>query len=276
MNFKNIFTVLALSACLAGCNDLDGDNSDFDFGDKTQAVSPEREDGSVRLATYNIHRCTPANSSVANYDNVAKAIKLVDADVIALQEIDCKTTRHAEDQMAELARRNGFNGYFCPAVNQAGGTYGIGIMSRETPLKTESVSLPGVEQRVMFAAEFDKYVFIATHLCVSSAANREWSYDIINSYVATNYAAAGKPVFLAGDLNDTGLPANALARWKVISAATPTFPSSSKRIDYVLEYTGNTGAAPCTVIKTMVPQYSELRLADVSDHLPVFVDLVSF
>lgn len=274
MKYNKIFTTLALGALLVGCNDLDGDNSDYDFGDKVQSVSTDREENSVRLATYNIHRCTPANSSIANYDNVAAAIKLVDADVIALQEIDCMTTRHAEDQMAELARRNGFHGYFCPAVNQAGGTYGVGIMSKEEPIKTVSLPLPGVEKRVMFLAEYDKYVFIATHLCVSSAQNRAWSYDIINEYVENNYKGGSKPVFLAGDLNDTSLPSECTSQWKVLSSVQVTFPSSSKRIDYVLEYKGNNPAS--NVIKTLVPVYKELNLYDVSDHLPVFVDVVSF
>lgn len=274
MKYTNIFAALALGTLLVACNDLDGDNSDYDFGDKAESVSPDRVENTVRLATYNIHRCTPANSSVANYDNVAKAIKLVDADAIALQEIDCMTTRHAEDQMTEIAKRNGMYGYFCPAVNQAGGTYGIGIMSKSQPIKTESLPLPGVEKRVMFAAEFDTFVFIATHLCVSSAENRAWSYDIINEYVADNYAGGSKPVFLAGDLNDTSLPTECTSQWKVLSSVQVTFPSSAKRIDYVLEYKGNNPAG--TVVKTLVPGYKELNLYDVSDHLPVFVDLVSF
>lgn len=268
--FKYIILSL-MGIAAAGCNDLDGDNSDYDFGDNLKSESPERLPDTYRLATYNIHRCTPAGSSVANYDNVAKAISLVDADVIALQELDSCTTRHSEFQLKELADRNGFKAYFCRAIKSAGGSYGVGIMSRNEPEKLYSQQLPGVEPRVFFVAEFADYVFICTHLCVSSADNREWSYDLITDYVKNNYASASKPVFLAGDLNATALPANALASWEVISAGMPTFPSKSQRLDYVLRYTGN--SAPCEVKRTMVPNFKELRLADVSDHLPVFVDI---
>ena len=54
---------LVLSA--AACSDLSGDNSDFNFGDMTSDEPENPYDGqgydrlpnSVRLATYNTHRC---------------------------------------------------------------------------------------------------------------------------------------------------------------------------------------------------------------------------
>lgn len=271
MKFRNIFIVSALLTGLVSCNGLDGDNSDYDFGEKMETQTPDRLPDSYRLATYNIHRCTPAGSNVANYDNTARAIALVDADVIALQELDSCTTRHKEFQIEELAKRNGYKAYFCKAINSAGGGYGIGIMSKTEPLRTDSRSLPGVEPRAFFVAEFDSYVFICTHLCVSSADNREWSYDLISEYVDNNYKKSTKPVFLAGDLNATSLPSNALSKWSIISASQITFPSSSKRLDYVLRYKGNSAA--CEVLRSMVPTYRELSLASVSDHLPILVDI---
>lgn len=271
ISLRNLSLLAAAGLCAAACNSIKGDNSDYDFGQSEAKVSAERLPDTYRLATYNVHRCTPAESSIANYDNTARAIALVDPDVIAINELDSMTTRHAEYQMQELASRTGLNGYFCRTIKSAGGSYGIGIMSRTAPLLTDSRALPGVEPRAFFVAEYDDFVFIATHLCVASADNREWSYDLINEYVAERYAAAAKPVFLAGDLNATALPANALAAWEVISASTATFPSSSKRIDYVLRYKGS--SATVNVVKTMVPTFKELSLASVSDHLPVLVDI---
>lgn len=274
LTFKHISAACLLmgsAMAFAGCNDLDGDNSDFNFEDKVEVEGIERTPDTYRLATYNVHRCAPAGSSIANYDQTAKAIAIVDADVIALQELDNGTTTNKANQIEELAKRNGFKPYFCKAINSKGGEYGIGIMSRMEPVSTYSGALPGVEPRVFFVCEFTDFVYIATHLCVSKADNRTWSYDIINEYVQKNYADSPKPVFLAGDLNATSLPANCLANWEAISAATPTFYSSSSRIDYVLRWKGN--SAPCKVVRTMVPVVEGFSFYNVSDHLPVLVDI---
>ena len=99
---------LVLSA--VACSDLSGDNSAFNFGDMPSDDPEHPYDGqgyarlpsSVRLATYNTHRCEgwTQNSGTdrANYNNTAKVISLMDPDVIALQELDKNTTWHPTDQ----------------------------------------------------------------------------------------------------------------------------------------------------------------------------------
>ena len=88
------FILLAFSGCClalsgAACSGLEGDNSDFDFGDMTSDAPDNPYDGqgydrlpnSVRLATYNTHRCEgwTQNSGTdrANYNNTAKVISLM-------------------------------------------------------------------------------------------------------------------------------------------------------------------------------------------------------
>ena len=90
---------------------------------------------------------------------------------------------------------------------------------------------------------------------------------------AANYAAYTKPIYLAGDLNTSKLPAAALESWKIISTSANTFvnTSSPSRIDYVLVYTGNSPSYE--VLRTAVPSYEEINVMTVSDHLPVLVDL---
>ena len=124
------FILLAFSGCClalsgAACSGLEGDNSDFDFGDMTSDAPDNPYDGqgydrlpnSVRLATYNTHRCEgwTQNSGTdrANYNNTAKVISLMDPDVIALQELDKNTTWHQTDQLQELADRTGMRPYYC-------------------------------------------------------------------------------------------------------------------------------------------------------------------
>lgn len=155
MKFKNL-AYLLLAFCttttFAACNELDGDNSDFDFGHSAGAAENPYKDGygrlpnSIRLATYNTHRCegweTQTNVDRANYNNTAKVISLIDPDVIALQELDKFTTWHPHDQLQELADRTGMKPYYCKTIDYRGGDYGIGILSKREPLRTVSGDLP--------------------------------------------------------------------------------------------------------------------------------------
>lgn len=265
---KTLLTVILFAS--ASCDKLEGDNSDYSFDQEQTKTDPARLPDSYRLATYNTHRCSPTNN-VANYDNTAKVITLIDADVIALQELDKNTNRYSEDQLQELANRTGLYPVFLPTVTYTKGQYGIGILCKEKPVSTYTRELPGKEKRGMLLAEFENFIFICTHLCVSSADNRAWSYDIINQYISDNLSHYKKPIYLAGDLNATSLPSEATSHWQTISTSNVTFPGSSKRIDYVLQYKDNN--ASYQVLRTMVPSFDQIRLTDVSDHFPVIVDL---
>ena len=195
------------------------------------------------------------------------------SDLIALQELDKNTTWHPTDQLQELADRTGMRPYYCKTIDYRGGDYGIGILCKTAPKTTYAGDLPGTEARKFFLAEFDGYIFIATHFCHQSDENRQRSFEIITEYIAANYAAYTKPIYLAGDLNTSKLPAAALESWKIISTSANTFvnTSSPSRIDYVLVYTGNSPSYE--VLRTAVPSYEEINVMTVSDHLPVLVDL---
>ena len=290
MKFKNL-AYLLLAFCttttFAACNELDGDNSDFDFGHSAGAAENPYKDGygrlpnSIRLATYNTHRCegweTQTNVDRANYNNTAKVISLIDPDVIALQELDKFTTWHPHDQLQELADRTGMKPYYCKTIDYRGGDYGIGILSKREPLRTVSGDLPGTEARKFFLAEFDDYIFIATHLCHLETTNRAQSVEIINAYIAANYASYTKPIFLAGDFNESNMSSEMMVKlkekWEIISTSSNTFMSTAtpKRIDYIVLYKGNKAA--CEVLGTAVPSYDEINVNKVSDHLPVLVDI---
>ena len=290
MKFKNL-AYLLLAFCttttFAACNELDGDNSDFDFGHSAGAAENPYKDGygrlpnSIRLATYNTHRCegweTQTNVDRANYNNTAQVISLIDPDVIALQELDKFTTWHPHDQLQELADRTGMKPYYCKTIDYRGGDYGIGILSKREPLRTVSGDLPGTEARKFFLAEFDDYIFIATHLCHLETTNRAQSVEIINAYIAANYASYTKPIFLAGDFNESNMSSEMMVKlkekWEIISTSSNTFMNTAtpKRIDYIVLYKGNKAA--CEVLGTAVPSYDEINVNKVSDHLPVLVDI---
>ena len=208
----------------------------------------------------------------------AKVISLVAPDAIALQELDEKTSWHPVSQVQELANRTGMYATFGRAIDQRGGQYGNGILSREEPLSTEILSLPNPDQteaRIALVAEFERFVFIATHFCHKSEVNRTAAATRLNEYAAEHFQTSDKPVYLAGDLNlnKTGSAAfvELLKSWKIITSNDYTMSTGNTRIDYVLVYTGN--QASYEVLGAAVPTFSEIDVYTVSDHLPVFVDL---
>lgn len=289
---KPLKTAYLLFACLlttsiAACNGLDGDNSDFDFGQTgPEAENPYKDGygrlpGSIRLATYNTHRCegweTQTNVDRANYDNTGQVLSLMDPDVVALQELDRNTTWHPADQLQELADRTGMKPYYCKTIDYRGGDYGIGVLAKREPLRMAQGDLPGVEPRKFFAAEFDDFLFIATHLCHVETANRARSVENINDWIAANYATYTKPIFLAGDFNESNLASEMMVtlqeKWEIVSTPANTFmnTSSPKRIDYIVLYKGNRAA--CEVLGTAVPSFERINVNKVSDHLPVLLDI---
>ena len=114
---KTIALLFCLAVGASACHDLEGDNSDFDLGfasgnggSNPYVDGYDRLDNSLRLATYNTHRCEgpitqdPAYDR-AHYDMTAKVISLVAPDAIALQELDEKTSWHPVSQIEELAKK---------------------------------------------------------------------------------------------------------------------------------------------------------------------------
>lgn len=276
MNFKYIKSLIwslfiGSTLGITGCNGLEGDNSDFNFDGKTDAESMARLPDTWRLATYNVHRCSPAGSQVANYDLTAKAISLIEADVIALNEIDKNTRTYPADQLAELSSRTGLNAIFGKAIDSDGGEYGIAILTSLQPEFTYTGALPGVEPRAFLVCEFEDFVYIATHLCVEREDYRAMSYDIIDQYVASHYSDSSKPIFLAGDLNSDYLPEAATAKWEAISSFLPTFYSFSSCLDYILRWKGNN--TNVSVVRSFIPKVDGFSFYNVSDHLPIFVDI---
>ncbi len=245
-----------------------------------------REPNTWRLATFNTHSCSPTGVPPANYDNTARLISDIDPDVIAIQEVVHYKNNFDANQPAELAKRTGLQYTYLPLVvtkslSVSGDrTYGIAMMYKNKPLKIKTDdTLPGKsEKRGFIAAEFDDYVFISTHLDngSESAENRKKSYEIINAYVESRIEAntwGNKPVYLAGDLNAINLPPVASEKWEIISPDGVTVPDKNYRLDYILVWKGNVTTRK--VVKSLIPVFNGIDASQVSDHLPVFVDIDS-
>jgi endonuclease/exonuclease/phosphatase family metal-dependent hydrolase len=230
----------------------------------------------VAVLTYNIYHGEDANGG-SNLDAVAKVINSLEPDLVALQEVDNKTTRaKGLDLTAELSKRTGMEGVFGKAMDYAGGGYGEAVLSRHPIIHTRNNLLPhtpGAEPRAALEVRIElpgsgKLAFVGTHLDHQrDQKNRMMQAGRINEL----YEQSNVPTILAGDLNAApgSDPINLLSRdWLCADQDNPksTFPSAGPRrkIDYIMY-------KPKSRWRVI-----ELRVIDekvASDHCPVFAVL---
>jgi endonuclease/exonuclease/phosphatase family metal-dependent hydrolase len=240
-----------------------------------------RRPNSIRLATYNVARCTPSGSAVADYDLTASVISAIAPDVIALQELDSINRRNQHFQLKELAVRTGMAYTYGYTILFQDGKYGNGILSRDTPLRVYNEDITRSEQRKFLAAEFQDYVFMATHLDHNDEEYRIRSARQISSWVEERFGDYDKPVFLAGDFNDPDPGSDMykilLEKWDIISTREGrTYTGGTSKdgdyvIDYILLWKGN--RARISIIGTGIPEFDDIDTWRASDHLPVIVDI---
>ena len=118
----------------------------------------------VQVMSYNVRHCAGMDL-VVDYERTAAVIAQQQPDVVALQELDSMTTRSGQhDQIGELATRTHYHPVFGGAIDYDGGKYGVGILTREHPLSTKRIPLPGEEPRVLLVVELKDFVIASTHL----------------------------------------------------------------------------------------------------------------
>lgn len=223
----------------------------------------------LRLASYNIRNARGLDGA-ASYDRTAQAIRRLDADVVAVQEIDSATHRSGgRDVLGELAARTSMHATYAPAISFDGGKYGIGVLSREKPLTCRHRALPGREEaRTLLIVEFERYVVCCMHLSLTEE-DRMRSLPII----CDEAAKARKPLFIAGDMN--AQPGSAFMRelqrhFRLLSRPDrPTYPADKPRetINYIAAHAADT--ARYALLRTQV--WDEPA---ASDHRPVTADVV--
>lgn len=107
----------------------------------------------IRVASFNI-----AAGKVSDMTAIAKAIRAMNVDVVALQEVDKLTARSGRvDQAAELAKLTGMQAVFGRAIDFDGGEYGLAFLSRYPLHDAVIYPLPSGqrEQRIAFSAKVD-------------------------------------------------------------------------------------------------------------------------
>ena len=223
---------------------------------------------------------------------IAAMISELGAETVALNELDSCNRRHDINQVQHLAdclnavadkpskAEGRWDGRFGRAMAYAGGAYGNGIVTRKRIVDHFNIALPkeeGSEPRVCVVIETPHYVYAACHLDHIGNTARTIQARVMTEELQRRYGTGRKPVFLAGDFNDT--PDSPVIRqmsrdWTLLSPLADSYSALDPHtcIDYIfLLHNGArvrvTGGAVCTEFNS-----GDVKVA--SDHLPVYVDVV--
>lgn len=188
----------------------------------------------MRIATFNIQHGRGPDGEV-DLERLAAAAALLDADVLALQEVDVEVARsHGANLAAVAAGDMAFA--FAPAMAIRHGWYGNALVVRGTISDSDVLELPGEEgdeprvailARVRLEGE-DEITVAATHLSVRTHVARLQLEAVLSELVDMH-----PPAVLLGDLNLTPRlvqPAVAAAGLTLADSAAPTFPAHRPRI----------------------------------------------
>lgn len=256
---RSVFLAVLAIAAVAGFARADGD--------------PVR----VRVLCYNIHHGRGDDDRV-DLERIARVIRSVEPDVVALQEVDRGVERSGRlDEPAELGRLTGMTPLFERNIPHQGGEYGNAVLTRLPIQGHRNVPLPALtdnEQRGVLVVDLAlgdaeaPLRILATHLDHHpDDAERIASAALINELASD---LVDRPSILMGDLNavpDSRVLERLGQIWARANAEPlPTYPASTpkRQIDYIL-------TAPMGHWRTV-----EVRVLDepvASDHLPIFAVL---
>lgn len=223
-------------ACLLGCLLL--------FATTAAADSPLR----LRILCYNVHHCAGVDGKL-DVERIANVIKAEKPDLVALQEIDRKTTRaKGVDQAEQLGRLTDMQTAFRANIKFQGGEYGNAVLSRFPIRSVKHHLLPNHregEQRGVLAVDIqlseDRLLtFCSTHFDHRRPdSERIASAEFVNKMLETR-SKSGRSVLLAGDLNDvlgSKMFEMLSSHWRSANAepiATIPVQRPARQIDFVL------------------------------------------
>ncbi len=214
-----------------------------DTRSSTNDAAPEPH--AVRVATYNIKHGLGMDGTV-DLERTATALEALDADLIALQEVDESARRSGSVNQADwLARRLRMHPAFGAFMDFQDGRYGLAILSRLTVHSTETWRLTdGNEPRVALAVEVAlNDGRIVTFICVHFDWVKDDGYRFQQaSEVVERMKGIDTPWILLGDFNDTpdsrtlDLIRSIGEDVSKVETASATFPSDQPRreIDYIV------------------------------------------
>lgn len=232
----------------------------------TGCSSIDKRQNTIKILSYNVRNCRGMDD-ITDFQRIANVIIRIAPDIVALQELDSATLRsNGTVVLNELASLTNMYKTYGSSIAFQGGKYGIGILTKEKPIRWEVVALPGREERrSLLIVELNEFYVCCTHFSLTEE-DRIASVDIINGALKD----LSKPVFLAGDFNavyGSQVIKNMENKWLMLNNhELPTIPSNNPQrcIDYI--FAANNSGYTFQTKQTIVEQEPV-----ASDHLPVWV-----
>ncbi len=201
--------------------------------DARQAATPQR----LRIASWNIRA-----AQSAPVDALAAEMRAMQADIVALQEVDIGTRRGGfVDQPGELATALGFQYVFAASIHWDQGHYGLALVSR-WPLMSVK------RHRVDSTPDAEPRIVLETTVCAGGRPLRMFNLHADRRIASRALGLAhlkrivqgeiGRGILVLGDLNEypdaPGVRSLIDAGFVDLSAAAPTNTVETGRVDYLL------------------------------------------
>ena len=236
-------------------------------------MPPLHERARLSVASYNVHRCIGGDGR-RDVARVARVIESLDADIIALQEVEsARVYEGGTMQIEVLAHLVGLTAVSGPTIERADGDFGNAILTRLPigAVRKLDLTFRRREPRGAIDVDFDvagtHVRVIATHLGLLPRERRHQVQRILETAVDQR----GGVIVLLGDINEwlvTGRPLRWLHRRFGQCRAKPTFPARFPLFALDRIWVHPEDALLCFDAKTT----AEAKVA--SDHLPVRAELL--
>jgi endonuclease/exonuclease/phosphatase family metal-dependent hydrolase len=220
----------------------------------------------LRIATWNIHAALSAP-----LEEIADELRGMQADVIALQEVDVRVRRtDFVDEAASLAAALGYHYVFAASIKWDEGDYGLAVLSRWPLTEFRRYRLDATsasEPRIVLEATIcpaGRPLRIYNHHADGRVMSRDAGFAALREIVKDD---VGRGVLVLGDFNEqadgTGVHGLIDAGMVDLGAAGNIDTANEGRIDYLL------------VDGPLAPRASAARVwrTDKSDHNAVLADL---
>lgn len=227
----------------------------------------------IRVASYNIHGGVGRDKHFVP-NRIVEVLREIDADIIALQEVESRTTGF--DMLEFLADALSMQPIPGPTLLTANGDYGNGLLTHLPILSTRAIDLsyPNREARSAIDAELqaarcaDAPVLriIATHLGLHPGERRAQVQQLLSIFEHDR----NLPTVFLGDINEwslIGRPLRWLHRHFARTPAPATFPAHFPlfALDRIWVHPHN--------LLLVVSAHTTPLAREASDHLPIVANL---
>jgi endonuclease/exonuclease/phosphatase family metal-dependent hydrolase len=231
------------------------------------------DDYPIRVVSYNIHGGVGRDKHFVP-NRIVEVLREIDADIIALQEVESRTTGF--DMLEFIAEALSMRAIPGPTLLTADGDYGNGVLTHMPIANVRAIDLsfPNREARGAIDAELQAgrgdnaplLRIIATHLGLHPVERRTQVKQLLSIFEQER----DLPTIFMGDINEwslIGRPLRWLHRHFARTPAPATFPAS-----FPLFALDRIWVHPRDLIQTVFAHATPLS-REASDHLPIVANL---